>query len=151
MISDNDWGEINLGTVSSTLGTVKQIYEVEKEAIMQAPTDNLNISLMYLSDYGYAASPEQWLTNLNTYNNVINTNWVYTSVDELTIAYFIRNLFVSGTTVRIDGIMQIASTGEIVGANKNATSNFRPCFYLKPNVILVGGTGTQSDPYRLSL
>ena len=47
MISDNDWGEINLGTVSSTLGTVKQIYEVEKEAIMQAPTDNLNISLMY--------------------------------------------------------------------------------------------------------
>ena len=48
---------------------------------------NTKIGLMYLSDYGYAASPSNWNTNLGNYNNsnIINNNWIFIGFYDWTI------------------------------------------------------------------
>ena len=107
-------------------------------------TYNAKIGLMYVSDYGYAASPENWLTNLYSYNNDTNrnNNWMYMGLNEWTIS--IR----SDVTHNAYYIPDIGRLDE--GYTDERISAIRPVFYLNSNVILTGGTGTQADPYRIS-
>mgnify|MGYP005784855061 FL=1 len=108
------------------------------------------IGLMYVSDYGYAASPENWIIILSNYDNDINrnNNWLYMGLYEWTItpvssleagAFGIYNLNYDG------GISFILDTGG--GLQPVAV---RPCFYLNSDVTYVSGTGTQSDPFRIA-
>ena len=108
------------------------------------------IGLMYVSDYGYAASPENWIIILSNYDNDINrnNNWLYMGLYEWTItpvssleagAGGIYNLNYDG------GISSILDTGG--GLLPVAV---RPCFYLNSDVTYVSGTGTQSDPFRIA-
>src|SRR5699024_1167626 len=48
-------------------------------------TYNAKVGLMYVSDYGYAASSNYWTTLMNSYNNAINNNWMYSNLNEWTI------------------------------------------------------------------
>jgi len=41
---------------------------------------------MYVSDYGFAASPESWTTIMNDYHKVVNNNWMYMGAWEWTIS-----------------------------------------------------------------
>ncbi len=128
---------------------VKNAYqnEVINPANIEIYTDE--IGLMYVSDYGYAASPENWKITLNQYNNNSNTtnNWLYLGIynGEWTIT---RN---SGSEVTV---FKIQDTGEITYEYvNNVTSylNVRPVFYLKFNVIFQNGMGTMNDPYRVKI
>ncbi len=103
----------------------------------------MKIGLMYVSDYGFAASNNYWTTNMNVYGTTTNTNWLLSSKIELTIC---RN---SSTN---DSIWHIANNGNVLYFVSNGATTFyaiRPTFYLASSITYVSGSGTSSDPIRL--
>ena len=122
---------------------VKAAYQNELINSTEATTYNAKIGLMYVSDYGYAASPENWTTRLNSYENssVTNNNWMYMGFHEWTL------LHITGETSLVFGL----TAGGRFNSNGAASSfGIRPCFYLNSDVKLTRGTGTSSDPYRIA-
>lgn len=102
---------------------------------------NDKVGLMYVSDYGFAASPENWITSLNSYNNDTNrnNNWMFFGMYEWTIS--------SSCDGR--GVYMISSLGEVTFDEFIFYRSIRPTFYLNSDVIFDGGTGTETDPYRI--
>ena len=144
LIAEATW---HLGGMTSSSNTAKEFYDGERNnaGYGSNPTKYSDeIGLMYVSDYGYAASPEAWITDLYDYKSsaITSNNWMYMGLYEWTItprsssSYFVfyvdRNSYLS---------------------YNNARSGYaaRPVFYLKSNVELNGGSGTLSDPYTLAV
>ena len=122
---------------------VKQAYTNEIISPAEATIYNAKIGLMYVSDYGYAASPENWNTNLYNYDNDTNrnNNWMYMGWYDWTI------------TRRSDdtnGAVYVYFTGDVNGYYVGDRYGVRPSFYLESSVELRGGTGSASDPYRIA-
>ena len=103
------------------------------------------IGLMYPSDYGYAAGNDCATdVNLTYYNDSCKLkDWLYESnYSQWTITPDL------GTNM----IWDIRSHGD-VGAT-SVYDNFttvRPTFYLDKDVSITSGTGTESDPYQITL
>ena len=139
-IATHSW---NVGGISELNGlSIPQTsYIYEAGASHTGYEDNMRIGLMYVSDYGFAASPSYWTTNLASYSNAISNNWMYQDSFEWTIS---RN---SDTTNRVFSILY----GN-VHSNSSANSSYaiRPCFYLNSDVEYASGSGTQSDPFRIT-
>ena len=144
MVSPTTW---YLGGMDDMVYTAKEFYEGERNNAGYGSnpiTYTDEIGLMYPSDYGYAASPENWMTHLIDYDNSLNrnNNWMYMGLFEWTITTRSSSsyaMFYVGVNGSLD--VNIASSG-------NAA---RPVFYLDSNVSIADGTGTSSDPYRLSV
>ena len=102
------------------------------------------IGLVYVSDFGFAASPSAWTTNVSDYNNttIRDNNWLFLGLPEWTIS---RN------TSDEDYAYYIEVFGFIMSGSM-VFSNFaiRPTFYLNSNITYVSGSGTQSDPIRIN-
>ena len=113
-----------------------------QDAESTGTTYSAKIGLMYVSDYGFAASPSYWTTNMNSYSSAASNNWMNISIASWTIlrdSNYSRNAF------------SIYGTGDIDSSNINERIGaIRPCFYLNSNVTYVSGTGTQSDPFRIN-
>ena len=142
LIAETTW---HLGGMTSSSNTAKEFYDGERNNVGYSsnPTSYRDeIGLMYPSDYGYAANPDAWTTNLSSYSNsTINANnWLYMGLSEWTITP-LSSYSVSVFSVYYDGNLY----------NLNAFNGYaaRPVFYLKSNVALQGGSGTSSDPYTL--
>ena len=73
----------------NTSYTAKQYYNVEVGSSSNSTTDSMKIGLMYVSDYGFAASNNYWTTALYNYSSATSLNWLYLGNEEWTIA---RNL-----------------------------------------------------------
>ena len=110
------------------------------------------IGLMYVSDYGYASSDCNNSTNLescnnqNWLNNIISLNTNYS--DSLTITASITSdawKGISSFYIYNHGIghRQVCGTG--------SDGQIFPTLYLKSNVLIVGGDGTSTNPYKLSI
>ena len=124
--------------------TVKTVYQNELIRPDKNMTYKDEIGLMYVSDYGYAASPENWQTILSNYDNDTNrnNNWLFMGLME----WFI--------TPRSDmgNITYVIYEGDVFGTAYVTTAlAIRPTFYLKSNVQLVSGNGTITNPYRLAI
>ena len=107
-------------------------------------TDTNNIGLMYVSDYGYAASPIHWNKPLyNSYNadyeSSILNNWMYMGWGDWTI---------SGASGRVHAI---DNTGAVNTYYATSGLGVRPTFYLKSNILYQSGNGSIDSPFRLSL
>ena len=100
---------------------------------------------MYVSDYGYAASPEAWITDISDYDNstITASNWLYMGLGEWTIIPYSSDS---------DAVVSVDVRG-FLGHSACEYNGFsaRPVFYLKSNVALQGGSGTLGDPYRLAV
>ena len=126
--------------------TVKNAYTNEIVSPVTNTTYNAKIGLMYVSDYGYAASPANWSTNMESLNNATNrdNNWMFMGLYEWTISHY------SDITY---GAFVINYTGYVYSYHvygDYGRTAVRPSFYLESSVVLTGGTGTASDPYRIS-
>ena len=144
LIAETTW---HLGGMTSNGNTAKAFYDGERNnaGYGSNPTTYTDeIGLMYASDYGYAASPDAWATNLLSYNNstITSNNWLYLGVYEWTLtpdsSYGTR-------------VFACVPRGNLNYTSASYGLAARPVFYLKSNVELNGGSGTLSAPYTLAV
>jgi len=111
------------------------------------------IGLMYVSDYGYAASPTYWTyygynsDSTKDYRAATTSNWMYMGLDEWTISrsaensyfafYVDEDVFVSHNGVYHDDHLP-SSIGNGFGV--------RPSFNLLSSITYISGDGTQNSP-----
>ena len=104
-----------------------------------ATTYSAKLGLMYVSDYGFAASPDAWTLTMSSYNNTTatNNNWMYMGLYEWT---FSRNADTSNDAfdVDVDGVVNYSSVSFYRGV--------RASFSLESSVSYVSGSGSMSDP-----
>ncbi len=138
----NEW-KIGGNTNDNILNTsIKQTFTNE----IINPTEDViyiaKIGLMYVSDYGYAVSPENWTQNMETNdkNNYCDRNWMFKNTDEWTITK------IAGTE---NMVVRIHNSCSLFTNSVDGASAIRPAFFLNSNVQYGSGTGTQTDPYRI--
>ena len=115
----------NIGVNGSTEASGKTQYEKEKASLTST---TLKIGLMHASDYGYAM------------NSGSKNNWLFTKGYEWTMtAYNASN----PVNVYYNGALDIydAYSGYAV----------RPVLYLKSNVYVISGDGSEGKPYKIML
>ena len=120
---------------------VKTAYNYEVGANSVNSTYTSKIGLMYVSDYGYAASPNYWTRELFSYYN--SENWLSIGEDEWTISPCLDSIL--AWKISFDGGVNNSRVGEDL-----YTNYFRPSFYLNSAVQYISGSGTQTDPFRIT-
>ena len=145
LIANSTW---QVGGFSyNNLGIAKEIYDVEVGAGQSGYVETMKIGLMYVSDYGYGASPEKW-TQVLAYvypngRDYGENNWLYLHKSEWVIS---RQNMSSRTTFLIYG----SYGGNIYpGSFVHDTYVVRPSFYLESSVEFLQGDGTKQNPYRI--
>ena len=142
MIATHTW-EVGGITSDQLDNQASVVYEYEVGANSSSITYSAKIGLMYISDYGFAASNSYWTTNLNSYQNALNTNWLYYSTE-----WTITRRLDSGQAFYISGM--VAYRGKVGPYAVDYSNSVRPTFYLNSNVQYASGTGSESDPIRIS-
>ena len=140
-VGGNTWA--NVGT-----SVPKTSYQNEIVAPAENTIYDAKIGLMYVTDYGFAASPSAWTTTLNNYDgndakgtSIKTINWMYMGYYDWMIS---RYSAYSGSAfiVYIDGS---------VGSNNVSSSNgVRPSFNLSSSITYVSGNGSMSNPIRIN-
>ena len=135
-VGGNIWENIGTATPSTA-------YKNEITTPAESTTYDAKIGLMYVSDYGFAASPSAWTTNLSSYNSssVTSINWMYMGIYEWTISC---DLDYS------DGVFRVHEDGHVNAGTADENRTVRPSFNLISSISYVSGSGTESDPIRLS-
>ena len=123
--------------------TAKQHYTTELGSSSSSTTYSVKIGLMYASEYGYAASPENWNTTLDNYDNDTNrnNNWMYMGAYEWTIS--------RESSTRNNAFI-VLSDGYVGFYSVDWDCGVRPSFSLESSVVLSGGSGSSADPYRIA-
>ena len=121
--------------------TSKGIFAVENEG----NSTNSKIGIIYISDYGYAATNNYWSNTLNDYNITKNSNWLFLGLNEWTITRKKNTMYSYDSFV-----FAISSTGNVFKSTTAAVNVIRPCFYLTSSTTYVSGSGTSSDPIRIN-
>ena len=131
------------GMAWSRTNTAKQYYTTELGSSSSSTTYNAKVGLMYVSEYGYAASPENWNTALYNYDDDTNrnNNWMFMGAYEWTISRF------SDTTI---GAFLVIDDGSVGDGDVRSGYGVRPSFSLESSVVLSGGSGSSADPYRIA-
>ena len=147
LIATTTWHLGGMTSGDNTDNTAKAFYDVERNnaGYGSNPTTYTDeIGLMYASDYGYAASPDAWTTNLGSYSNstITASNWMYMGLLEWTITPY---------SSLMGGVYDVGTHGYVNYSNASSGCSARPVFYLESNVALQGGSGTSNDPYRLAV
>ena len=123
-------------------------YQNEIVAPAENTTYDAKIGLMYVSDYGFAASPSAWTTTLYNYsdNDVNGTsiktiNWMYMGYYDWMIS---RNSDYSVSAFIVDdgGYVDDGSVSYYYGV--------RPSFNLLSSITYVSGSGSAVDPILIN-
>ena len=96
------------------------------------------VGLMYVSDFGYAASKNNLTKNIGGYSNSID-NWMDIEENEWTIT----------RATNIEGAYVIENGSPIDAATIESYIS-RPAFYLNSSVKYLSGDGSVSSPIRIS-
>ncbi len=124
-------------------GTAKTAYNYEIGSNSSSTTDSMKIGLMYVSDYGFAASNSYWTTILYNYDGgAQNNNWMYLGSTEWTISRTSDGSF-NAFGVYSSGVVNLVSSVSFAYA-------VRPSFYLTSSVNYVSGSGSSADPIRIT-
>ncbi len=136
-ISDHTW-KVGGNTWSNIAKqTAPTAYQNEINSPATNKTVNAKVGLMYVSDYGYAASSSSWSTTLQNYKNVIANNWMYMGLYDWTLA----------PSTDVSDRAFCVHFGGIVGYYiVNSSSAVRPVLYLKSTIGYGGGSGTAAKP-----
>ena len=152
MIEDATW---YLGGMMSSSNTAKNFYTGERNnagygsnPTTYGPTNangnSTKIGLMYVSDYGYAAYPDAWVTNLGSYSSstIKQNNWLYMGLYEWTM---------TPNSSYSNNVFNLISIGYLSKYNAYNGSSVRPVFYLKSNISYGEGDGTKASPFRIAV
>ena len=126
----------------------KTAYDYEVGANKIDKTYEAKIGLMYLSEYYYSASPLHWAKPgynsdaTKDYRSAVNDNWMYMGHYEWIISPSTDNAY---------GGFCVYTYGYVFSGNVYNNYNVvRPVFNLILSVELAGGSGSMTDPYRIS-
>ena len=175
--ADNTWSSSSLnaylnGTYLTSLGTIaekiatttwkvgggsgsnisasvpKTAYKNEVGSSASTTIIDKKIGLMYVSDYGFAASPSAWTKILGDYDgtdangtSIKTINWMYMGYNEWTISRHSDNT---------NSAFFVNSTGNVLGSNVRSDNGVRPSFNLESSVKYVSWSGSMSDPVRVN-
>ena len=175
--ADNTWSSSSLnaylnGTYLTSLGTIAEkiatttwkvgggsgsnisasvpatAYKNEVGSSASTTIIDKKIGLMYVSDYGFAASPSAWTKILGDYDgtdangtSIKTINWMYMGYNEWTISRHSDNT---------NSAFFVNSTGNVLGSNVRSDNGVRPSFNLESSVKYVSGSGSMSDPVRVT-
>ncbi len=137
-VGGNTWA--NIGTQPAKTAYQNEIVSpVTTNSTDSATEYSAKIGLMYASDYGFAAAPSAWTTQLSSYNGeaIKNVNWMYMGLAEWTISRFAD--FASNAFI-------VYYTGSVTNGRANDALALRPVFYLSSSVNYASGSGTAADP-----
>ena len=129
------------GMSRNNSATAKQYYETEIGSSSSSTTYSAKIGLMYVSDYGFAASPDYWTTELFNYEPSKSSNWMNINIDEWTIS---RISDYSNYAFPVD------SAGYVFSGTVNNLRGVRPVFYLTSSITYASGSGSSADPIRVN-
>ena len=136
-VGGNTWA--NIGTKTSSVAYTNEITNpVTTNTTDNATTYSAKIGLMYVSDYGFAASPDAWTLTMSSYNNTTatNNNWMYMGLYEWTI---------SRTAGYSSRAFNVLNDGGVSGYSAG-DCGVRASFNLESSVSYVSGSGSMSDP-----
>ena len=175
--ADNTWSSSSLnaylnGTYLTSLGTIAEkiatttwkvgggsgsnisasvpatAYKNEVGSSASTTIIDKKIGLMYVSDYGFAASPSAWTKILGDYDgtdangtSIKTINWMYMGYNEWTI---------SRHSDSSDLAFFVYDYGLVDGSRVNLDYGVRPSFNLESSVKYVSGSGSMSDPVRVN-
>ncbi len=145
--------KIGGGTTANIQGSVpKTAYQYEVGSSASTTTYEAKIGLMYVTDYYYSASPSAWTLvgykssdATKDYRFSKGENWLYGGVTEWTISPY--------SDSRYRYVFRVLSDGGVKYGNVNSGSDaggVRPVFNLKPSITYVSGSGSMSDPVRIT-
>ena len=138
----------NLGGYDS-FSTVKNHYVAERGTThISNPSDGVKrtdywdgkVGLMYPSDYGYASTDDGCRNNLQNCDSYKENNWLFNSSNQLTL---------SPSSSVPDTVFYVTFSGYVNSRGAYNTSGVRPVLFLKSDVVIAEGTGTESDPFIL--
>ncbi len=172
LISDAVWNTGSNGTNnygSSSNGLAKHFYTYERsddtgkicssgnycnDTVARTATWIGKVGLMYPSDYGYATSGGSTMDRttclniayLNSWSNSVsdcrNNDWLFNSSSQWTISPYAYSSFSSVA-------FYVYSAGSVATNGVVTNNGVRPVVYLKSNVKISSGTGSESDPFVL--
>ena len=118
-------------------------YTNEITSPAESTTYSAKVGLMYVSDYGFAASPSAWTLTMGSYYNTTatSTNWMYMGLYEWTL---LRDYEGSDNAFFMSGDGQLLGLGFVGGYN-----GARASFNLESSTTYVSGSGSMSDPVRI--
>ena len=125
------------------INTTKAIYDDEVGTGQSGYEETMKIGLMYVSDYGYGASPEKWTTALEhpVGENYGTDNWLYLGSYEW---------FISRSALEPYAFYVLSDSGGSVYNDYVSRWFFvRPSFYMESSVEISSGDGTQQNPFRI--
>ena len=134
----------NIYSVTPTVAYQNEIVNpVTTNSTDNAKEYDAKIGLMYVSDYGFAASPSAWTLTMSTYNNTTATsnNWMYMGYFEWTLTRIVDSSI---------NVFYLAVTGLVDNDLVNLGDGIRPVFNLEDSVAYKSGSGTSSDPIRIN-
>ncbi len=139
LIAETTWqvGGFNI------INTAKAIYDDEVGINQTGYEETMKIGLMYVSDYGYGASPEKWTTALSE-DNYGTDNWLYLGDYEWLLS---RTMDFTDPAFFVDS----GRGGGVSIGGVGSTNAVRPSFSLTSTATISGGTGTSTDPFVLNL
>ena len=117
-----------------------------------APAENTiydaKIGLMYVTDYGFAASPSAWTTTLNNYDgndakgtSIKTINWMY-------MGYY--DWMISRSSVNSDVAFIVLYDGNVSYYSVSLDYGVRPSFNLSSSITYVSGSGSAVDPILIN-
>ena len=123
-------------------------YQNEIVAPAENTTYDAKIGLMYVSDYGFAASPSAWTTALNNYDgndangtSITTINWMYMGYYDWMISRFSDY---SGLA------FFVLSDGFVYDNYVSDGGGVRPSFNLLSSITYVSGSGSAVDPILIN-
>ncbi len=121
--------------------SLKTNYDYEVGVNQTGYEETMKIGLMYVGDYVYASSSNNWTASLYDYGRATDPNegWLYLGVYEWTIS---RSSGYSNVAWFVFAGGYLDSGGDYV----NGAHAVRPSFYLTSSTTYVSGSGAATDP-----
>ena len=146
MIEDTTW-KVSGGSQSNVYARHMYTQEIDEATKTYGPSDGTSkIGLMYASDYGFAAEPSAWTTNLSSYSNssIQSVNWIYSGLVEWTM---------TPDSLSDLSVFILSSNGNLTfrPSGPQMDAIVRPVLYLKSSVAYAGGFGTKDSPITLTV
>ena len=123
-------------------------YQNEIVAPAENTTYDAKIGLMYVSDYGFAASPSAWTTTLYNYDgndakgtSIKTINWMYMGYYDWTISRF---------SDYSNYAFYVYYNGYVYNNYVNDYYGVRPSFNLSSSITYVSGSGSAVDPILIN-